>query len=88
MFLGQEVNYYMVYIAYLTELDLQICNYAQKRHIYREIVNTRLTKFVWPIGHFCPRRKAANFCHPESGQSHRPHEDPQRGLEAERSARC
>ena len=25
MFLGQEVHYYMVYIAYFTELNLQIC---------------------------------------------------------------
>ena len=30
VFLGQEVHYYMVYIAYFTELNLQICNYAQK----------------------------------------------------------
>ena len=35
VFLGQEVHYYMVYIAYFTELDLQICDYAQKRHILR-----------------------------------------------------
>ena len=33
MFLGQEVHYYMVYIAYFTELILQICDYAQKRRI-------------------------------------------------------
>ena len=31
--LGQEVHYYMVYIAYFTELILQICDYAQKRRI-------------------------------------------------------
>ena len=30
VFLGQEVHYYMVYIAYFTELNLQICDYAQK----------------------------------------------------------
>ena len=30
VFLGQEVHYYMVYIAYFTELILQICDYAQK----------------------------------------------------------
>ena len=42
--LGQEVHYYMVYIAYYTELNLQICNYVQKRRICREIANTRLTK--------------------------------------------
>ena len=28
--LGQEVHYYMVYIAYFTDLILQICDYAQK----------------------------------------------------------
>ena len=32
-FLGQEVHYYMVYIAYFTELILQICDYAHKRRI-------------------------------------------------------
>ena len=32
-FLGQEVHYYMVYIAYFTELILQICDYAKKRRI-------------------------------------------------------
>ena len=36
VFLGQEVHYYMVYIAYFTELILQICDYAQKRRICRE----------------------------------------------------
>ena len=30
VFLGQEVHFYMVYIAYFTELNLQICDYAQK----------------------------------------------------------
>ena len=33
-----------VYIVHLAELNLQICNYAQKRHIYREIVNKCLAK--------------------------------------------
>ena len=28
VFLGQEVHYYMVYLAYYTELNLQVCNYA------------------------------------------------------------
>ena len=32
----QEVHYYIVYIAYCTELNVQICNYAQKRRICRE----------------------------------------------------
>ena len=44
VFLGQEVHYYIVHIAYYTELYLQICNYLQKRRICREIANTRLTK--------------------------------------------
>ena len=33
VFLEQEVHYYMVYIAYFTELILPICDYAQKRRI-------------------------------------------------------
>ena len=33
VFLGQELHYYMVYIAYFTELILQIYDYAQKRRI-------------------------------------------------------
>ena len=44
MFLGEEVHYYMVYIAYYTELNLQICNYAQKDAFVAKIVNMRLTK--------------------------------------------
>ena len=28
VFLRQEVHYYIVYIVYHTDLDLQICNYA------------------------------------------------------------
>jgi len=31
VFLGQEIHYYMVCIAYFTRLNWQICNYAQKR---------------------------------------------------------
>ena len=30
VFLGKELHPYMVYIAYYTELNLQICNYAQR----------------------------------------------------------
>ena len=44
VFLGQEVHFEMICIAYYTELHLQTCNYAQKRRICREKVNTRLTK--------------------------------------------
>ena len=33
VFLGQDVHYYMVYVAYFTELILQICDYAEKQRI-------------------------------------------------------
>ena len=52
----------MVYIAYFTELILQICDYAQKRRIWRENC-----KYAFDENfhcHFCSRRKAAKFCHP------------------------
>ena len=61
VFLGQEMHYYMIYY---TELNLQICNYAQKQRICREKGKYALDEFFY--GHFCPRQKAANFCHPES----------------------
>ena len=62
MFLGQEVHYCMVYIAYFTELNLKICDYAQKRRICPE--NFKYTPDKNFHGHFCPRRKAAKFCRP------------------------
>ena len=55
VFLGQEVHFYMVYIAYFTELILQIaitrknCKYALDENFHC---------------HFCSRRKAAKFFHP------------------------
>ena len=52
VFLGQEVHYNMVHIAYHTELNLQICNYAQKQRICRfvaKLANTRLTKICVAI---------------------------------------
>ena len=64
VFLGQEVHYYIVYIAYFTELKLQMCDYAQKRHICREKCKYALDENFY--GHFCPRRKVAKFCHPAS----------------------
>ena len=42
-----------LYIAYFTELNMQTCDYAQKRRKRRNF-----------FSHFRPRRKAANFCHP------------------------
>ena len=62
VFLGQEVHYYMVYIAYFTELNLQICDYEQKRRIYRENCKYALDERFH--GHFCLRRKPAKSCHP------------------------
>ena len=52
VFLGQEVHYYMVYIAYFTELILQICDYAQKRRICCE--NCKYVLDVNFHGHFFP----------------------------------
>ena len=63
MFFGQEVHYYMVHIAYYTDLNFQICTYSQKRRICRE--NSQEAPDENFCGHFCPSRKAANFCHPE-----------------------
>ena len=48
VFLGQEVHYYMVYISYHTESNLQICNYAQKRRICRENSKPALQKIFLP----------------------------------------
>ena len=47
VFLGQEVHYYMVYIAYYTEFDFKICNDAQNDAFVAKIVNTHLTKILW-----------------------------------------
>ena len=62
MHLGQEVHYYMVYIAYFTELNSKIWEYAQKRRICRENCKYALDERFH--GHFCPRRKPAKSCHP------------------------
>ena len=53
----------MVYIAYFTELNSKIWDYAQKRRICRENCKYALDKNFHC--HFCPRRKAVKFCHPE-----------------------
>merc|ERR1711973_516244 len=39
----------MVYIAYFTELNLQICDYAQNDAFVAKIVNTRLTNIFMAI---------------------------------------
>ena len=57
------MHYYMLYIAYFTALNLQICDYAQKRRICRKNCKYVLDENFH--GHFCPRRKAAKFWHPE-----------------------
>ena len=62
VFFEQEVHYYMIFIVFQTELNLQICNYAQKRRICRKNCKYALDKKVH--GHFCPRRNAAKLCHP------------------------
>ena len=61
-FRGGPVKTHPVYIAYHSELNLQICIYEQKRRIYRE--NSKYLLDENSYGHFCPRRMAANFCHP------------------------
>ena len=55
----------MVHIVYHTELNLQICNYTHKQCIYPE--NSKYAPDENFSGHFYPRRKAANFCHPARG---------------------
>ena len=62
--LGQEVHYYMVYIAYFTELNSKNWDYAQKRRICRENCKYALDERFH--GHFCPCRKHAKSCHPGS----------------------
>ena len=61
--------FYWVKFAYFTELNLQICNYAQKRRTCREKSKYALDERFY--GHFCPRWKAANFCHPGLTYKHR-----------------
>ena len=41
---------------------MQICDYVQKQRICRENCKYALDESFH--GHFCPRRKAAKFCHP------------------------
>ena len=53
----------MVYIAYFTELNSKIWDYAQKRRICRENFKYALDERFH--GHFCPRRKPAKSCHPD-----------------------
>jgi len=55
----------MAYVAYYSELNVQICDYAQKRRILRENGKNALDEYFH--GHVCLRRKAANFCHPDVG---------------------
>ena len=44
MVLGQEVHYYMVYIAYFTELNSKFEITRKNDTFVAKIVNTRLTK--------------------------------------------
>ena len=52
----------LLHIAFHIELNFQICNYVQKRRICRK--NSKYALGDSFYGHFCHRRKAANFCHP------------------------
>ena len=61
VFLGQEMHYNMVCIAYYTEFYVSICNYAQKLRICRKKVNTRSTKVLWP---FLPSPKGCQLLPP------------------------
>ena len=56
--LWQEVHYYMVYIVYFTELNLQICDYTQKRRICRENCKYAFDENIH--GHFCPDERLPN----------------------------
>ena len=62
VFLGKEGHFYMVYIAYFTELKSKIWDYAQKLRSCRENCKYALDENLHD--HFCPPRKAAKFCHP------------------------
>ena len=53
VFLGEEEHYYVIYIAYFTELSLQICNYVQKQRICNK--NSKYTPDEIYIGKYCPR---------------------------------
>ena len=53
----------MVDIAYYTELNLQICKFVRKRRNCCENSTYALDEKI--CDHFCSRRKAANFCHPD-----------------------
>ena len=58
-----EMHYYMAYIAYNIEFNLQICNYVPKQRICRE--NSKHAHDKKFCGQFCLGRKAVNFCHPD-----------------------
>ena len=47
MFLGQEVHYYMMYIAYYTELNLQL--HEKNGAFVAKITNTRQTNLFFTI---------------------------------------
>ena len=49
VFLGQEMHYYMIYIAYHTESNLQMLQLRAKDAFVSKIVNTRLTNFFLAI---------------------------------------
>ena len=64
MFLGQEVHYYMMYIAYYTELNLQL--HEKNGAFVAKITNTRQTNLFFTIFALA---YAANFCYPAADTS-------------------
>ena len=52
----------MVCIAYYTEFNVQICNYAQKQCICHGNIEHATDENLF--GNYCCRWTAANFCHP------------------------
>ena len=62
VFLGQEMHYYMIYIAYHTESNLQMLQLRAKDAFVAKKIYA-LDEFFY--GHFCPRQKAVNFCRPQ-----------------------
>ena len=61
VFLGQEMHSYMVHVAYNIEMILK----ASKNYAFVvKIENSKYAPDENFCSHICPRRKAANFCHP------------------------
>ena len=64
LFLGQNVPYYMVHIAYLYWIEFTNLQSNAKQRICRK--NSKYAPDENFCGYFCPRWKAVKFCHPVS----------------------